>query len=71
MFMVTRSDASRATLPDPRMKEQYDEDSVPPNVTAGHRWRDEEFERPEQTAFDNYEEYDGYDEHGTADGSGA
>ena len=71
VFMVTRGDAIRATLPDPRMKEQYDEDSVPLNVTGGHRWRDEEFERPEQTAFDNYEEYDGYDGHGTADGSGA
>jgi hypothetical protein len=67
--MVTRGDAARAKLPDPRLDDQEDgSDYVPVNLSTGSSWRDEEFERPDPTEYDDFSDFN---EHGDAGGSGA
>ncbi len=64
--MVTRDDAPRAKLPDPRLDDQDNEDYVPVPQSTGSSWRDEEFERPDPTEYDDFSDFD---EHGDAGGS--
>jgi hypothetical protein len=66
VFMVTRDDAPRAKLPDPRLDDQDNEDYVPVPQSTGSSWRDEEFERPDPTEYDDFSDFD---EHGDAGGS--
>jgi hypothetical protein len=68
VFMVTLGDARRAKLPDPRLDDPEDEDYVPVAVSTGPSWRDQEFERPDPTEYDDFSDFD---EHGDAGGSGA
>ncbi len=70
-FVVTRGDAPACRWPDPQRDEQYDDDDMPVTVaTVAHRrgWRDQGFERPEPTVYDDFS---ALDEHGDAGGSGA
>jgi hypothetical protein len=68
MFLVTLGDTQRVRLPDPRLREIYDEDDAPVGLTTGPGSRDEEFERPDPTVYDDFTDFD---EHGGAGGSGA